>query len=136
LVFRLSTRLCSIANFIRSNIRNHECFLYHYHITLHCITSNLNLTTTCLNSYTKTSGVCRNILNVTLRIKCQHYGFNHMLYIYRSVDLNLPKNFSNLEGCPSCGHVSKWLNQSIFWIYKAISSSWWAMFDNNILPLI
>ena len=45
--------------------------------------------------------------DVTLRIKCKLCDFNHISNIYRSAGLNFPKNFSNLESCPSCGHVSK-----------------------------
>ena len=44
---------------------------------------------------------------MTLRIKCQQCDFNHISNIYRMGDHTFHKNFSNLESCPSCGHVSK-----------------------------
>ena len=44
---------------------------------------------------------------VTLRIKCKKCGFDHISNIYRLEQHNFDKKFSNLESCPSCGHVSK-----------------------------
>lgn len=44
---------------------------------------------------------------MTLRIKCQQCDFNHISNIYRIGDHTFHKNFTNLESCPSCGHVSK-----------------------------
>lgn len=44
---------------------------------------------------------------MTLRVKCKQCDYNHISNIYRTASQVLPKNFSNLESCPSCGQVSK-----------------------------
>ena len=58
---------------------------------------------------------------MTLRIKCQLCDFNHISNIYRLGDHNFHKNFSNLESCPNCGHVSKCVESNILLISQSIS---------------
>ena len=57
----------------------------------------------------KKTNISSNLIyyTMTLRIKCKQCGFDHISNIYRLEEHNFHRNFSNLESCPSCGHVSK-----------------------------
>jgi hypothetical protein len=44
---------------------------------------------------------------MALMIKCKQCDFNHISNLYRMDEHIFHRHFSNLESCPSCGHVSK-----------------------------